>query len=240
MSSAPSPFLPCRRFPLVSYALATAVMGAGALLAAREYPGGYDWPYTVMSALASSKHNPGGGAWFAGGLILAMALLWPGARFLRTRSTDTGWSHGALRVGLVAGALVGAERLFVFHLSTLLPKAHEVLALVCFVALYAALLGLTLQRAQRRRHHRWAAVVVVIPLVAIGVSQAVIYLGQRDLGWVDRHWRELGVPMTMSLAFWQWLAAAALWVGLGHLLVTAEVPDPHARERPAAAGTADV
>ncbi len=231
MPSDSSPPFPSRRVPLASYALATAVVGAGVVLAAREYPGGYDWPYTVMSALASSKHNPAGGAWFAVGLMLAMALLWPGARYLKVRSTDTGWSHTALRVGLIAGALVGAERLFVFHLSSLLPKAHEVLALVCFVALYTALLGLTLQRARRHRHHRWAAVVVVLPLVAIGVSQAVIYLGQRDLGWVDRHWRELGVPVTMSLAFWQWLAAAALWAGLGHLIVTAEVRDDGIRDR---------
>lgn len=206
---------------LFLYALATAALSTGAFLAAHEFPGGYDWPYTVMSALASAKHNPDGGAWFASGLIVAMVLLWPGARYLKAQSNGTGWSHPALSVGLFAGALVGAERLFVFHLSSLLPKAHEILALVCFVALYAALLGLTLQRARQHRRHRWAAVIIVLPMVAIGVSQAVIYLGQRDLGWVDRRWRDLGVPVTMSLAFWQWLAASALWLGLGHLIVTA-------------------
>ncbi|WP_455365429.1 hypothetical protein, partial [Kaarinaea lacus] len=34
------------------------VLGIGFIFAARYYPAGFDWVYTVVSALASQKHNP--------------------------------------------------------------------------------------------------------------------------------------------------------------------------------------
>ena len=57
------------RFACVGYALATAVWAIGIERAAARYPGSYDWTYTVISALASRKHNPEGAAWFAGWLF---------------------------------------------------------------------------------------------------------------------------------------------------------------------------
>jgi len=48
----------------------------------------------------------------------------------------------------------------------------------------------------------------------------LLWLGQRDVGWVDVAWRELGIPVWLSFAFWQWVAVALLWVGLGHLLMS--------------------
>ena len=78
-----------------------------------------------------------------------------------------------------------------------------------------ALLGLYWQRIRRG----WTgALMVAAPLAAIFITQIVIYLDQRDLGWVDHSWREMGVSPLLSFAFWQWLAVALLWVGLGHLL----------------------
>jgi len=56
------------------------------------------------------------------------------------------------------------------------------------------------------------------PLAAIFITQILIYFDQRDLGWVDHSWREMGVSPWLSFAFWQWLAVAFLWFGLGHLL----------------------
>ena len=76
--------------------------------------------------------------------------------------------------------------------------------------------SLSLNRHIRRG---WTgALLVAAPLAAIFVAQAVIYFDQRDLGWVDRSWREMGVSPLLSFAFWQWLAVAFLWAGLGHLL----------------------
>jgi hypothetical protein len=33
------------------------------LLAARNYPGGYDWPYTTISSLVYAERNPSGFLW---------------------------------------------------------------------------------------------------------------------------------------------------------------------------------
>ena len=49
------------------YLASAIVLTAGFLMAARYYPGGFDWAYTVVSALASQKHNPEGSAWFSVG-----------------------------------------------------------------------------------------------------------------------------------------------------------------------------
>lgn len=211
-----------RPLACTTFVAASVVLAIGMMLAAARFPDGFDWPYTVISALASAKHNPDGGAWFSGALALSLALLWPGALHVRREvaalGATPGWGHVALRIGLAGGVLVGLERLLIFHLSSYLPKAHEALALVTFLALYAGLLALFRERIRLQPSARWAAFAVIAPLVAIGVSQGLLYVGQRDLGWVDRRWRDLGVPITLSFAFWQWLAGAMLWTGLGYLV----------------------
>jgi hypothetical protein len=70
------------------------------------------------------------------------------------------------------------------------------------------------------RIYAFMALIVASPLVAISMTQFWLYIEQRDLGWVDTSWREMGIPLWISFAFWQWLAIAALWVGLGLLLFT--------------------
>ncbi len=206
---------------LWSYLLATSLLTAGVGLAAARFPGGFDWAYTVMSALASAKHNPEGGAWFAGALALALGLLWPAAQRVRhevlTRGVTPGRGHLALRIGLLGGILVGLERLLIFHASSHLPKAHEVLAVLTFLSLYGGLFALFRERLRLHPQAFWPAVALAVPLVAIGVSLAFLYFDQRDIGWVDRRWRDFGIPVTLSFAFWQWLGAATLWACLGYL-----------------------
>ena len=53
--------------------------------------------------------------------------------------------------------------------------------------------------------------------MAIAITELWLYLEQRDVGWVDTNWREKGLPIWLSFAFWQWLSIALLWVGLGML-----------------------
>jgi hypothetical protein len=77
-----------------------------------------------------------------------------------------------------------------------------------------------LQRARHAAVAPWAALLVILPIIAVGLSQFLLYVGQRELGWVNTGWRELGVPLWLSFAFWQWLAVALLGAGLGHLVVT--------------------
>ncbi len=204
------------------YALSIVVIAIGACLAVWHYPTSFEWGYTVMSALASQKHNPAGFAWFAGALGGSMVLLWPATRCLErsvgARGTGAHWAVWALRVGLIFGVMVAIESLVFADFSRIIHKGHEILALVAFLGAYAGVLGLHAHHLRQRSVSIWILASVSVPLVAVGLSEAVLYLGQRDVGWLDHNWRETGIPLWLSFAFWQWLAAAALWLGIGHLL----------------------
>jgi hypothetical protein len=199
-----------------AFALALATFVAGVAMAARLFPNPpYDWIYTVVSELASRKHNPLGGRWFSIGLGLSMLALWPVVSYLRDTIAEQRWPILALRAGILFGVAVGVEKLTFVRFSSLVHNGHEALAVGTFAGLYTGLLGLYGQRVRRG----WTgALVVAAPLAAIAITQLAIYFDQRDLGWVDRRWRDLGVSYWLSFAFWQWLAVALLWVGLGHLL----------------------
>lgn len=208
--------------PLWWFLSALLVLCLGIELAAASYPGGFDWFYTVASALASQKHNPEGSAWFAIGLFLSMLLLWPFVTSLqqnlqRLLLNRVGVAIRSLRVGLVCGMLLGTERLLVYSLSNILHKSHELLALVFFLGLYVGILVLLFQIMRYQRAYLLAVIIVVLPLLAIGVLQLYLYLDQRELGWVDTSWREQGIPLWLSFAFWQWFAIGFLWLGLGSL-----------------------
>jgi hypothetical protein len=198
-------------------AAAVLTVAGGTAMAVLHYPGGYDWTYTVISRLASRTHNPAGGAWVSGGLLAGMLLLWPvvGWSF---RGKGFALPRAALRVGLGGGVLLGAEGLFVLDYSGVARKGHELVALLTFTGLYAGVLGGYVQRMRCGVRRVWPALLVVLPLVAIGATQLVLYFDQRELGWVSTSWRELGVPFWISFAFWQWAAVALLGAGLAHLL----------------------
>jgi hypothetical protein len=151
-------------------------------------------------------------------LGLSMLALWPVVSFLRQRSA---WPIVALRTAIACGVTLAIERLAFTHLSDLVPKAHELLALALFIGLYAGVLGLYAERSRGKRRAPAVALAVAAPLVAIGLTQLALYLDPRDLGWPDPGWRASGIPVWWSFAFWQWLAVALLWVGLGHLLWSA-------------------
>jgi hypothetical protein len=203
------------------YFASLLVLSLGSILAARHYPGGFDWPYTVASALASQKHNPTGSIWFAGALIVSMMLLWPYVSTLKIALGPsrpvTEFAIAAMRLGLVCGVLVGAERLLIHNLSDWIYKAHEILAILFFLGLYFGVFGLLLQAMLRQRIYVIPVLLIASPLLAIGLTQFWLYLEQRDLGWVDTSWREMGIPLWLSFAFWQWLAIGFLTMGLGLL-----------------------
>ncbi len=204
------------------YLAALLIMACGLYLAAVPFPGGFDWAYTVASALASQKHNPDGSRWFAAALLLSMALLWPYVNAVKQsqpadRSAPTRFGIAALRTGLVCGALLGIEKLLIRDFSSWVYKAHEILALLTFIGLYFGVLTLLVQAMLRRKVFMLPLLLVAGPLVAIAITQFWLYVDQRDLGWVDTGWRAMGIPVWLSFAFWQWLAIAFLWLGLGLL-----------------------
>jgi hypothetical protein len=205
---------------LACFAMAVGIVSAGAAVAIARYPGGFDWAYTVISRLASLQHNPAGGVWLAGALLPAMIVLWPATGYLKRSMDDAAGPVTALRIGIIGGALLGVEGLLQLDLSVVHRKGHEILALLTFGGLYGGVLGLYFRRVRQQSAFLAPALSVVLPLLAVCVTQFVLWFDQRDLGWVNTSWRELGVPLWLSFAFWQWSAVAMLWVGLGHLLST--------------------
>ena len=204
------------------YLVALLIFSVGAFLASRPFPGGFDWVYTVASALASEKHNPVGSVWFSSGLALSMFMLWPFIIYIKKGlhfpyTTSVKFSLGALWLGSICGALVGLERLLIRDLSDLLYKAHEILGLCTFLGLYIGILMLLIKAMYHQKIYMVVVFLVIAPMVAIASTQLWLYINQRDLGWVDAGWREMGIPFWLSFAFWQWLAFAFLWIGLGLL-----------------------
>jgi hypothetical protein len=212
----------CKR-ALWWYVASLLVICFGFFMAAKYYPGGFDWFYTVASALASQKHNPTGSVWFAGGLSLSMLLLWLYVSSIKTGLSallpSAGFAITAIRFGLICGFLLGAERLLIYDLSYRIDKAHEGLALFTLLGLYVGVIGLLLQFMHRKKSSIFPVLLILSPLVAIGIGALLLYLEQRDVGWVDTNWREKGIPIWLSFAFWQWLAIGLLWTGLGLLYV---------------------
>jgi len=205
--------------PLWWYFASALVLSVGFILAARHYPGGFDWAYTVISALASQKHNPAGSAWFAGAIGLAMALLWPYVSSLKQNlcpylPASAKFTVAVLRVGISCGVILGVERLVIHDLSAWVYKAHEILALLAFLGFYIGVVGLLIHVMLRQRVYVLPVLLVASPLLAIGITQLWLYLYQRELGWVDTSWREMGIPLWLSFAFWQWLAIGFLGMGL--------------------------
>ena len=180
------------------------VLILGVILAAWHYPGGFDWHYTVASALASQKHNPTGSFWFSSAFILSMSILWPYVT--------------SLKKSLCLSPSATAEFAILIHdLSSWVYKAHEILALLFFLGLYIGVLVLLIQAMLRHRIYLLPVFLIAAPLLAIGITQIWLYFDQRDLGWVDTSWREMGIPFWLSFAFWQWLAIGFLWASLGLL-----------------------
>ena len=211
-----------RKRAIFWYLASLLVMSMGTIMAARYYPGGFDWLYTVASALASKKHNPMGSTWFSSALIAAMVLLWPYVSALKrglypTTSITIKFSVEALRIGLICGALLGVERLLIYDLSSWVNKAHELIGFISFMGLYIGILGLLIQVMLRHRIFTLPVLLILIPLIAIGITHIMLYFDQRNLGWVDTSWRDMGIPIWLSFAFWQWLAMGFLWIGLGLL-----------------------
>jgi hypothetical protein len=204
------------------YGVSLAVFLGGVALASVAYPGGFDWQYTVISRLASRKHNPEGSLWFSIGLAVSMLLLWPVFERIRPRGRGA-WPRTAtlsLRAGLVFAALVGVERALFLHLSALVDKSHEALALLAFVGLYVGLLAVYVQRVASGEDGRRRSLAWMSPLVLVGLGSLGLYALQRDVGWVKPNWRELGVPVWQSFACWQWLMVAVLWSAVARLLAT--------------------
>ena len=125
-------------------------------------------------------------------------------------------------LGLAAMILIGITPKH----PSFFPKAHDVLAMIAFVALVLSVMvntGLVVKQELSRAAPKgsemfwsWISLtaLALIPMAGTGLSQLYLYLFARGLGQAPLVWRNRGVPFVFSLAFWEWLTCVFLIVYL--------------------------
>lgn len=215
--------MPRRREILSTVApLGVLAFWAGLWMAQRRYPSDYDWRYMTISTLVYPERNPGGYAWAWGGV----ALCGLGGLFWVARLVQRGRARGSVPSGLwVLGAgyacMVGCAALSTRWLR--LPRGHDLLALLAFLAICLGTVQLTFQALAERQHRRalgargsgrvYAAVIAgaaLLPLLLVSATQAYVSHALPQLPWVGLEWRARGVPMYLSFAFWEWATCLVL------------------------------
>jgi len=199
----------------------------GLWLAAHRFPRQYDWRYMVISRLLRPHENPHGHWAIALGISLSglIQIPLPGFFYKRLRGISPwgarlGWVFMVL--GLAAMILIGITPKH----PSFFPKAHDVLAMIAFVALVLSVMvntGLVVKQELSRATPKgsemfwsWISLtaLALIPMAGTGLSQLYFYLFARGLGQAPLVWRNRGVPFVFSLAFWEWLTCVFLIVYL--------------------------
>jgi hypothetical protein len=184
-------------------------------LAAHSYPSEYDWRYMTISSLLYQDRNPHGYGWGRAGLVICgVCGLWWVLRSVRRQ----GFTTASLAAGYLSMALCALLP------SPLLgiPRPHELLALMAFIAVCIGVSRLSFAvNARRTTGRRISALVSCLPLLPILLAAAAqTYATRAHLPWVSLAWRARGIPPYWSFACWEWLACAIysallLWLVLG-------------------------
>lgn len=203
------------------------LVGAFLFLSASRFPGGYDWRYDVMCRLGYSWVNPGGCVCWSLALCLVCVMGFPCGGYFRMRLQHVSWrlsafASGSLSAGLAAGILVGLDGVFLPRFDGLMPKLHEATATFAFVAIFFGVISFWYAMVKwLRAMQHWSmgacvllSLLVALPFTGAMVSQLYLFFVPNDLGWVGPGWAELGVPIYLSFAFWEWLAIAGIYVCL--------------------------
>jgi len=223
----------------------------GVWLAAQRFPREYDWRCMTISLLLSAHENPHGHWLIALGISFSglIQIPLPGFFYERLRRISSwgarsGWIF--MVIGLTAMILVGVTPKH----PSFFPRAHDVLALIAFVALVLSVMantGLVVRQGLSCAAPRnsimslsWISLTVLalIPMAGTSLSQLYLYFFDGGLGQTPFVWRSRGVPFVFSLAFWEWLTCVflivylMLLVGLIRRLKRKAFNNPHCRFRP--------
>ena len=209
----------------------------GMSVAAHQYPSEFDWRYMTVSSLLYADRDPAGHLWATGGLVLCglCGFFWASVSARRWHDIGAGdWARGikALQLGyFFTACAAGIPR------SLLpVPKGHEMLSILAFIGVWFGMISLMLQTLERpllrrmdssSRQARWLAAVLtggaVLPIALAGTAQAYVFLELPDLPWVNLSWRERGMPVYISFAFWEWVTCAVLSAYMVILALTTQV-----------------
>jgi hypothetical protein len=222
------PFTEMKYAPvLLLVGLAVAFFGS-LLLAASALPGGYDWRHSVMSSLASPRQNPtayriAAYGMAASGVFLSL-LGFPLCASLRQYAPK--WAAWARSFFVLGGVLLTISALITpgHHAFLGLGKAHAKFAQAA-AAGFGIGMALTLPAllrlpAQLKRVRIAAVMLAVVPLT--------IYLCCRLLFGPPASSQPPSthpVSLLASLAFWEWVGSASVYLFLA-LIVLALGPPP--------------
>jgi hypothetical protein len=210
---------------------ATATLGVlafwgGMLMAARRYPSEYDWRYMPVSNLLSPGRDPAGYLWASTGIVLCSlcGLCWAAILTRRWNQEGAGDRPSGIRA-LQFGNLCMLCAAVLPEWLLQVPNGHEILAVLAFAGLCIGMVRLMFQTIERillRRMRRfigharlYAAIVAsaaVFPLLLAGLAQVYVHYVLPELHWVSLSWRARGVPVYLSLAFWEWATCVVLSV----------------------------
>ena len=224
----------------VWYPLATLCLIIGIAIAAHYLDGAFNWRYRTLSSLGSASNNPRGYTYCCLGLMVSFSMGLPLCGYFRVRFEPIApraarFSDRSLKIGFLGVVAVGFERLFSQGLALHTYKLHEYLSVITFFGLLLGIAGfwlcLTRWLLLQRQWSVWAlsglSFVSVGPILGTGLSQAYLYFIPNDFGWVGPHWAELGIPLYLSFAFWEWLTVVGIFIYLFLILffLPAEVPE---------------
>lgn len=230
----------------VWYQAATLCFILGNVFAAHCLTGPFDWRYCTLSSLGSAATNPSGYAYCCLGMMISFSMGLPLCSYFRVRFEPIApiaarASSHSLKVGFLGVVAVGLERLLSQVVTSPIRKTHEYISIITFFGLLLGILGLwfclTRWLIRERQWPVWAlsglSVISIGPIVGTGLSQAWLYFVPNDFGWVGPDWAELGVPIYLSFAFWEWLTCVGIFIYLFLilLLLPGEIPARRAEAR---------
>jgi hypothetical protein len=190
----------------------------GLWMAGRRYPAEYDWRYMSISNLLYTDRNPAGYPWAWAGLMLCAlgGLCWTTVLVRDSSRNGPGLRPAGIR-SLVLGYVCIVCALLPARLIRI-PKGHEILALSAFFGLCIGIVQLSFAAAKRsfrlrtrgppnssRIYAALLAGVALLPVLLAGAAPAYVSYALPELPWVGLEWRQRGVPVYLSFAFWEWI-----------------------------------
>jgi hypothetical protein len=203
----------------------------GVLMAIHRYPSEYDWRFMTLSSLIYPERDPAGHLWAMAGVVICglCGLSWAALLARQWKPDDPEqrpvgiW---ALRIGsfCMACCAMLPDRL------VRVPKGHEILAVLAFFSLCIAMVNLTYHALGGGRIRAGlVATAALSPIMLAALTQAYVSHAFPGIPWVNLTWRDLGMPVYLSFAFWQWMTCIVFSLYIATLSLRSRSSNPRTR-----------